>query len=235
VSDTVLGLIPARAGSKGIPGKNTRLLHGRPLLAYTADTARESGVIDRLILSTEDKEIAAVGRAEGLEVPFLRPATLASDSSPMIDVVRHALSELVATGWEPEIIVLLQPTSPLRASERVRQAVSLLRAEACDSVVTVVELPRHYSPDYVMRIERGRLEPFLATGPTVTRRQDARLAYVRDGSVYAFWRETVSKYGSIYGQDCRALVIPSAEAVTLDVPSDWIEAESEMRKRNRSS
>ena len=235
MSDTVLGLIPARSGSKGIPGKNTRLLHGRPLLAYTAQVARESGVIDRLVLSTEDKEIAAVGRAEGVEVPFLRPAVLASDSSPMIDVVQHALSELDSKGWEPEIVVLLQPTSPLRESARVKQAVNMLRAEACDSVVTVVELPRHYSPDYVMRIEDGRLEPFLATGSAVTRRQDARLAYVRDGSVYAFWRETVSKYGSIYGQDCRALVIPSAEAVTLDVPSDWIEAESEMRKRHRSS
>ena len=235
MSDTVLGLIPARAGSKGIPGKNTRLLHGRPLLAYTVQVARESGVIDRLVLSTEDKEIAAVGRAEGVEVPFLRPADLAADSSPMIDVVQHALSELDSKGWEPEIVVLLQPTSPLRESARVKQAVNMLRAEACDSVVTVVELARHLSPDYVMRIEHGRLEPFLATGSAVTRRQDARLAYVRDGSVYAFWRETVSKYGSIYGQDCRALVIPSAEAVTLDVPSDWIEAESEMRKRNRSS
>ena len=110
----VLGLVPARGGSKGLPGKNARELAGRPLLAYTAEAARASGVIDRLVLSTDAADIAGAGRAAGLEVPFMRPAALAADDTPMLPVIRHAVDALAAGGWQPEIVVLLQPTSPLR-------------------------------------------------------------------------------------------------------------------------
>ena len=230
-SGGVLGLIPARAGSKGIPGKNTRLLGGRPLLAYSVDAGRDSGVVDRLILSTDDPDIAAVGRAEGIEVPFIRPAVLAADDSAMFDVVRHAVEALADSGWAAEIVVLLQPTSPLRVPARIREAVTILRKTDDDSVVTVVELPRHHSPDYVMKVVNGKLEPFLAEGTRVTRRQDARPAYVRDGSVYAFWRKTLVDYGDIYGRICRPLVIPSSEAVTLDLPDDWDVAERMLHGR----
>ena len=222
---SVLGLIPARGGSKGIPGKNVKLLGGRPLLAYTVDAARASGVVDRLILSTDSPEIAAVGRAIGVDVPFLRPAELSDDASPMLPVIEHAIGTLAREEWTPDIVLLLQPTSPLRTPAHIAAAVALLRETGADSVVSVVEVPPHLSPDYVMRLESGRLVPFLAEGVSVTRRQDARTAYVRDGTVYAFWRRTIEEQRSIYGRDCRPLVLRPAESLTLDSLDDWAEAE----------
>jgi len=221
----VLGLVPARGGSKGVPGKNVKPLAGHSLLDYTARAARESGVIDRMILSTESPEIADAGRRAGLEVPFMRPASLAADDTPMVPVIEHALAELTRQGWSPEIVVLLQPTSPLRRPDHIRAAVKLLRETGADSVVTVVEVPRHMSPDYVLRIEDGRLKTFLPDGERVTRRQDARPAYSRDGTVYAFRRSTVEKSGGIYGGDCRPLLIDPSDSLSIDSPADWDEAE----------
>lgn len=221
----VLGLVPARGGSRGVPGKNIKLLAGRPLLAYTADAARASGVIDRLVLSTDDPEIASAGQALGLETPFVRPAALAGDEAPMLGVIEHAVEALAAAGWDPDIVVLLQPTSPLRRAAHVREAVEELRRTRADSVVTVVELPRHLSPDYVMRLEEGRLVNFLAEGARVTRRQDARPAFVRDGTVYACWTRTLREQRSLYGRDCRPLIVPASESLSIDTMDDWREAE----------
>jgi len=221
----ILGIVPARAGSKGVPGKNISLLAGRPLLDYTVRAAHESGVIDRLILSTDSEEIADIGRTCGLEVPFLRPADLAADDSPMLSVVEHALKTLERSGWHPQVIIVLQPTSPLRRPDHISDAVRLLRDTNADSVASVIELPLHMSPDYVMKINEGHLKPFLAHGSKITRRQDARLAYVRDGTVYAFWRRTIVEQHSLYGQDCKPLVLPSSESITIDTFEDLAEAE----------
>jgi CMP-N,N'-diacetyllegionaminic acid synthase len=221
----VLGIVPARGGSKGVPGKNVRPLAGRTLLEYTARAARESGVLDRVILSTDSPEIADTGRRAGLDVPFMRPVTLASDDTPMLPVIQHALESLARDGWSPDMIVLLQPTSPLRRPDHIRAAVTTLRDTKADSVVTVVEIPRHLSPDYVMRLDGGRLQPFLPEGARVTRRQDARPAYSRDGTVYAFWRATIERFGDIYGEDCRPLLIDAHESLSIDSPADWDAAE----------
>ena len=226
----VLGVIPARGGSKGIPGKNIRLLGGRPLLEYTVRAARESGVIDRLILSTDSSEIAEVGRGLGVEVPFLRPSALAQDETPMLAVLQHALAFLEDRGWSPDIITLLQPTAPLRRPVHISDAIALLRSAGCDAVASVAEVPRHLSPDYVMRIVDGRLVSFLPEGRSLMRRQDARAAYARDGTVYAFWRKTLVEMASIYGNDCRPLVVPSHESVTLDTLDDWPIAELRLRQ-----
>jgi CMP-N-acetylneuraminic acid synthetase len=226
-----LGLVPARGGSKGVPGKNVRPLAGRPLLEYTAAAARESGVLDRTILSTDAEEIAAVGRRCGLDVPFLRPPQLAADDTPMLAVVRHAIDALAGEGWTPDLIVLLQPTSPLRRGAHVRGVVERLRASQADSVVTVVEVPRHLSPDYVMRIDSGLLKPFLPGGAGVTRRQDARPAYSRDGTAYAFWRTTIERFGDIYGERCEPLVIEAADSLSIDTPNDWADAERRLAAR----
>ena len=221
----VLGIVPARGGSKGVPGKNVRPLAGRTLLEYTARAARESAVLDRVILSTDSADIADTGRRAGLDVPFMRPATLAGDDTPMLPVIQHALESLARDGWSPDMIVLLQPTSPLRRPDHIRAAVTTLRETKADSVVTVVEIPRHLSPDYVMRIDGGRLQPFLPEGARVTRRQDARPAYSRDGTVYAFWRATIERFGGIYGEDCRPLLIDARESLSIDSPADWDAAE----------
>jgi CMP-N-acetylneuraminic acid synthetase len=227
----VLGLVPARGGSKGVPGKNVRALAGHTLLEYTAQAARESGVLDRVILSTDSPEIAEAGRRAGLEVPFMRPATLAADETPMVPVIQHALTEVSREDWSPDIVVLLQPTSPLRRPDHIRRAVEMLCDTGADSVVTVVEVPRHLSPDYVMRIEGGRLTPFLPDGARVMRRQDARPVYSRDGTVYAFRRSTIERTGGIYGEDCRPLLIDACDSLSIDSPADWDEAERLLTRR----
>jgi CMP-N-acetylneuraminic acid synthetase len=224
-TDAVLALVPARGGSRGIPDKNLRRLAGRTLLEYVAAAAAGSGVLDRTVLSTDSEQIAAEGRRAGLEVPFIRPAGLARDDTPMLPVIEHAVESLERAGWTPEIVVLLQPTSPLRTPGHIRRAVQQLRDSGADSVVTVVELPRHLSPDYVMRVDDGWLVPFAAEGARVTRRQDARPAFVRDGTVYAFWRRTLAETGSLYGRHCRPLVLRAAESLSIDTPDDWDEAE----------
>lgn len=206
-----------------------RPLAGRTLLEYAAQAAGASGVIDRIVLSTDSDRIAAEGRRVGLEVPFIRPAELARDDTPMLPVIEHALDALERDGWVAEIVVLLQPTSPLRRAEHIRGVVQQLRDSDADSIVTVVELPRHVSPDYVMRMNDGRLEPFLAEGGSVIRRQDARPAFVRDGTAYAFWSDTVRNSHSIYGRVCRPLVLSALESMTIDTQDDWEEAERRLR------
>jgi CMP-N,N'-diacetyllegionaminic acid synthase len=230
-SGLVLAIVPARAGSKGVPGKNVRILAGRSLLDRAADVARRSGVIDRVILTTDAEAIAAAGKNAGLDVPFMRPASLAQDDTPMLPVVRHAIDELSRNGWTAELIVLLQPTSPLRTPDHIRCAVEMLRTSGADSVVTVVEIPRHLSPDYVMRIDGDMLRPFLPEGAWITRRQDARPAYSRDGTVYAFRRSTLDRFGNIYGENCRPLVIEPRESLSIDSPADWEAAERLLARR----
>jgi CMP-N-acetylneuraminic acid synthetase len=227
----VLGIVPARGGSKGVPGKNVRKLAGRTLLDYAALAARDSGVIDRIVLSTDSAEIAEAGKRAGLEVPFMRPPELAQDDTPMLPVIQHAVDALVAEGWTTDVIVLLQPTSPLRRPSHVRDVVAKLHETKADSVVTVVEIPRHLSPDYVMRIEDGVLRPFLPEGARVTRRQDARPAYSRDGTAYACWRATIEKWGNIYGERCEPLIVDAADSLSIDTPADWAEAERRLAAR----
>lgn len=226
----ILGIVPARGGSKGIPGKNIRSLDGKPLIQYSVEAARSSNLVDRLILSTDSAEIAEVGKALGVEVPFLRPRDLAQDDTPMLPVLEHALQFVEMEGWQPDIILLLQPTAPLRRAEHIQQAVKLLVDSNCDSVVSVVEVPRHYVPDFVLRLEEGKLKPFLDT-PLATRRQDARPAYSRDGTIYAFWRDVLFNKHSIYGDDCRPILIPHDQSCNLDTMSDWQEAEKKLLLR----
>ncbi len=221
----VLAIVPARGGSKGVPGKNVRPLAGRTLLDYVAVAARESARIDRIVLSTDSEEIADAGRKAGLDVPFMRPAELARDDTPMLPVLRHAIEQVERGGWTPDYIVLLQPTSPLRRPRHIQNAISELVETRADSVVTVIEVPKHFSPDYVMRIEDGHLRPFLPEGERITRRQDVRPAYSRDGTVYAFRRDTIDRFGTIYGDQCRPLVIDARESLSIDTPEDWAAAE----------
>jgi len=226
----VLALIPARGGSKGVPGKNLRPLAGHSLVTYAVNAARESGVVDRIVLTTDTDEIADIGRAAGAEVPFMRPPHLAADDTPMLPVIQHAVEHLASEGWLADIVVLLQPTSPLRRGAHITAAVRLLEDVQADSVVSVIALPLHLSPDYVMRVDDGRLVNFLPDGVRVSRRQDARPAYVRDGTIYCFRRDTLTRHGSIYGQDCRPLVIPTDESITIDTLEDWAEAERRLAR-----
>jgi CMP-N-acetylneuraminic acid synthetase len=223
---TVLAIVPARAGSKGLPGKNERPLAGKSLVARAAEAARDSGVVDRLVLSTDSERIAELGRQAGLEIPFLRPAELATDDSPMQPVIEHAVIHVEQDGYHPDVVLVLQPTAPLRTGAHIAQAIAMLLETGADSVVSVVEIPKHFSPHYAMRIAGGRLEPFLPEGDAVTRRQDVEPAYSRDGTVYAVRRDVLVERHDLYGSDCRPLVIPAGESVNIDSPADWAAAEA---------
>ena len=145
MSGYVLGVIPARGGSKGVPGKNLATVAGRPLLAYTADAARTSRRLSRTVVSTDDVAIADAARGLGLDVPFMRPATLAADDVPMLPVLQHALAAIREQGDDVDVLVLLQPTSPMRRAEHIDAAVAMLETSGADSVVSVVDVPHQFN------------------------------------------------------------------------------------------
>jgi CMP-N-acetylneuraminic acid synthetase len=226
---TILGLIPARSGSKGIPGKNERPLAGRTLVERAAAAAFESGVLEHVVLTSDSGTIAALGRAAGADV-LERPAELARDDTPMSAVVAHALSELERDGRRYDAVALLQPTQPLRRPEHIRAAVQLLEEHpGASSVVSVVAIPAHYAPEYAMRLDGGRLVPYLPAGAVRTRRQDVASAYSRDGTIY-LTRAEFARRGDLYGADCLPLVIDGDESINLDSPADWQRAEARLQQ-----
>lgn len=220
----VLALIPARGGSQGVPRKNIKPLLGMSLIERAFETARASGVADQIILSTDDEEIADHGRSIGVPVPFLRPPSLATADTPMVEVALHAIHQMEQLDQSFDCVLLIQPTSPLRRPEHLIRATELLMDH--DSVCSVVELPRTHSPDYVMKIdEKGLLVPFLDREHRVTRRQDARTAFTRDGTVYLTKRTVLEQHGNFYGDDCRPMILQASESLSIDTEADWIEAE----------
>jgi len=224
----VLGLVPARGGSKGIRRKNVKALGGRPLLAYTAEAALAARSLTRVVLSTDDEEIADVGRALGLDVPFLRPAALADDHTPMLPVVRHAVSALEAAGDGYDAVCLLQPTNPLRTPDMIDECVDLLERSGADAVVTVLPIPAEHNPHWAFEAgARGFLR--LATGEAqpIARRQDLPPAFHRDGSVY-ITRVPVVLAGSLYGERLAGLELSPDQSVNLDEPGDWARAEARL-------
>ena len=184
----ILGLITARGGSKGLPRKNILPLAGKPLIAWTLEAARRSRRVDRVVVSTDDQEIASVSRQWGAEVPFIRPAELARDESGHMDVVIHAVDWLAREQhYCPDYVLLLQPTSPLRSTEDIDAAVDLILARGADSLIGICEVQQH--PYLVRKItEEGRLADFMADvpppGSTERRRQNWPPAYVENGAIY---------------------------------------------------
>jgi CMP-N-acetylneuraminic acid synthetase len=221
-----LGVIPARSGSKQIPHKNVFPLLGKPLLAYTCAAALQSRNLSRTILSTDSDAIADVGRACGIEVPFLRPSEIARDDTPMVDVLMHALSWLTREqGYTPEIIVLLQPTSPLRRASHIDEAVDLLVDSGADTVVSVVEVPHQFSPGSLMEIDRdGFIHPYLQQ-PMIFRRQDKPKVYARNGPAVLAVRRPILEQGQLYGSRVRAYEMSLDVSLDIDSLEDLALAE----------
>ncbi len=228
----VVGIVPARGGSRGLPGKHLRLVAGRPLIDWTFEAARSSRRLDRVVLSTDDEAIAAHARTLGVDVPFLRPAALAADETPMVDVLRHAVAELTAQGAPPDVVVLLQPTSPLRTAAHIDAALDLLERSGADAVVSVVEVPHRFNPVSVLRIEADRVAPWL-DGPAVTRRQDKPHVVARNGPAVLAVRAHVVAEGRLYGPDTRAL--PMRDEDSIDVDTAWELAVAELALLRRSA
>ena len=227
----ILGIITARGGSKGVPGKNLKLLAGRPLLAYTIDSARACPALDRIILSTEDEAIAAVGRSLGVEVPFIRPAELSRDDTPHLPVIQHAAAWMRdQQGYRPDAVMVLQPTSPLRTAADISAAIALLESSGADSVVSVSEVPTHSHPSRTLRVDATGHAVLFATGEPVrkriNRRQDLPEAWVMNGAIYACRTATLDGPDpSLYGERVVAYRMPPERSISIDDMNDWAEAE----------
>jgi CMP-N,N'-diacetyllegionaminic acid synthase len=228
----VLGLIPARGGSKHVPNKNIRPLAGKSLIQRAFEGAVESGVVDRVILSTDSQQIAEVASDFGLQVPFLRPAELAGDETPMIDVALHALAVLEEDGYTADVLLLLQPTSPFRRPEHIEEAARLI--EMGDSVCSVTPLPKAWCPHYTMKITpEGYIDHFMPDGSRYTRRQDVPQAYARDGSIFMTRVTVLRSRRRFYGDRCLPIIIPFEETLNIDEPGDWEEAERRLAVLSR--
>lgn len=218
---TVLGIVPARGGSKGIPRKNIRLLAGKPLLVYTALAAHAAKSLGRIILSTEDRDIAEIGKAAGLEVPFVRPAQLAADTTPMVDVVVHTLRSLESKAQTYDAVCILQPTSPLRSPATIDRCVELLWERDVDSVISVRPVPTEFNPHWVYFETADRLLQPAMKNSAVPCRQQLPKAFHADGSVFVARTETVLGERTLKGKRMLGFVSPEHEAVDLDTEEQW--------------
>lgn len=227
----VLGLIPARGGSKGVPRKNIRLLNGKPLLAYTAETAIKARNLTRVILSTEDEEIAEIGKTLGLDVPFMRSPELARDTTPSFSVVMHAISTLQAQNEIYDAVCLLQPTNPLRRPADIDDCIELLIHSKADCVISVLPVPHEYNPKWVFwRAASGKM--LLAGGDRepIARRQDLPPAFHRDGSIYVTRRETIIQHRNLYGNHVQGYEMKPEFSANIDTEDDWRAVEKRIRR-----
>jgi len=221
-----LAIIPARGGSKGLPGKNIRPLDGVPLIGHTIRAVREADSVTRVLVSTDDEEIASVSRELGAEVPFLRPVELSDDKASGVDVCLHALAfaedEL---GFQPDFVVLLQPTSPLRNSVDINAAVGLLRESGADSVVSVKPVTEY--PQWMKKMDREqRVSPLFDELEITSARQDLEKSYLLNGAIYLSTTASLKKHGSFYGGDTRGYVMPEERSIDIDTLDDFLMAET---------
>ena len=229
----VLAIIPARGGSKGIPKKNICKLGGKHLVSYPIKNGLESKLVNRVIVSTEDDYIAKISKYYGAEVPFSRPKKLARDSVPTIDVIKHVLQELNRREkYIPDIVTLLQPTTPLRATTSVDKSIRLLIRYKPDTVLGVFRLISH---PYRAFWKKGKyLKPLREDFIKFYQRQLRPDCYYPTGSIYTFWNKTIKKYGDMYGPKIFPFILNNKEESTdIDDYHDLFVADS-LLKNNKS-
>lgn len=223
----ILGLIPARGGSKGVPGKNIKLLAGKPLIYYTIEASKRAGLITETVVSTDSREIAAVAEGYGAEVPFLRPPELATDTASSVDVVIHAVEFLKNKGKVFDAVCLLQPTYPFREDGFIDKAVKIFMENDPDSLISVLPLPDKYNPHWIF--EKGQSNFLrIATGEKeiIKRRQELPEAFYRDGSVYITKTDVLINEHSLYGGKIGYIVSDVSRYVNIDTIEDWEKAEA---------
>jgi CMP-N-acetylneuraminic acid synthetase len=221
-----LGVIPARGGSKSVPRKNIAMLNGKPMIAYTIQAAQGSQRLTDFVVSSEDAEIIRVAQQYGAPAPFVRPEELATDDAPSLPVVQHAVRKMEALkGVKYDVIVLLQPTTPLRRPEDIDAVIDKLVSTGADSVVSVCDVGA-YHPARMRKIEDDRLVELPVREPReMLRRQDLPPVYIRNGAVYAVRRQVVMEQNSMIGQVSRPYIMPENRSVNVDSPLDFRLAE----------
>jgi CMP-N-acetylneuraminic acid synthetase len=218
----VLGVIPARGGSKGIPRKNLVDLNGKPLIAYTIEAGLAAARIDRLVVSTEDDEIAKVAAEWGADVPFQRPVELASDRAHSLPVVQHAIEIMEKIdSCTYSAVVMLQPTTPLRTATDIEEGIELLIGSGADSVISLVDVGANHPFRMKKILDDGRVVNFVDQGFEDMRpRQDLPPVYIRSGDLYIARRHVVMEMDTLVGPECRGVVIPPERAVNIDTRFD---------------
>ena len=212
-----------------MPRKNTRIVAGRPLIAYTFDAAGSSRRLTRTILTTDSPEIADMARTAVVDVPFYRPPELAEDDTPTLPVIRHALEWLsTEESCTPDVVVLLQPTAPMRRADDIDEAIDLLISSGADSVVSVAPVPAHFNPQWQFEIKDFQLRLLSrdSLDNVIARRQSFRDTYARNGAIYAFWYRAITEMSSFYGKRCLPYIMPRERSVNIDDEVDLLTAEA---------
>lgn len=214
-----------------MPRKNIRPLAGKPLLAYTIEAALAAPSLSRVILSTEDPEIAATGRSYGAEVPFMRPAELAQDDTPTLPVVTHTLNTLAAQGETYDAVCLLQPVNPLRRAADIEACLLRLANSDADAVVSVLPVPHAYNPHWVYFVSAdGNLRLSTGEATPLPRRQSLPPAFHRDGSVYVTRTPVVLEQNSLYGARTLGYEMDARFSINIDTLEDWQQAETRLQQ-----
>jgi CMP-N-acetylneuraminic acid synthetase len=224
------GVIPARGGSKGLPGKNLKKLGALSLIGHAIASAREARRLDRFIVSTDSEEIAAEARRHGAEVPFLRPPKLASDEAGMVPVLQHAVEWLERDGGvaSADFVVTLQPTSPFRVGGDIDATIAKILETGAESAQTLVEASYH--PFFMKTMDGDRTTALFADGHKYVRRQDAPPVYQPSGAVYVTRRDVLMRDGHVLGKDNRGIVSGFEASVNIDTEWDFMLAELLLRE-----
>tara|TARA_B100000686_G_scaffold307168_1_gene347199 strand:+ start:36 stop:755 length:720 start_codon:yes stop_codon:yes gene_type:complete len=231
----ILAIIPARGGSKSVPKKNIRNLNGKPLIAYTIEAAKRiEEKFHKIIVSTDDEEIAEVAKHYGAEVPFIRPRNLAEDKTPTYPVLQHAVNFVEKDdGINIDLIMLLQPTAPFRTTEDMLNCLNLSQTSNTDSVISVVQV-FSYHPILMKKIENNRLTHFSIEEKEGTPRQLYEPpAYMRNGAIYITKRNNLIEQNSIWGNSITPYVMPQERSYNIDDEIDFITSEMMMKKSTK--
>lgn len=227
----ILAIIPARGGSKGIKGKNIKLLNGKPLLVYSIEAALQCSYIDYVLVSTDSEEIADCGKKYGAQVPFLRPEELATDEAKTIDALLHGIQKLKEIGNEFDYLVLLQPTQPFRTGQQLSEAIETIVDTGVSSLVSVCPVEEH--PILMRTLDNdGKLKSILEIGSTV-RRQDFSSVYKVNGSIYINRIDETFDKNTSLNDNQYPYFMSREDSIDIDTMEDFLAAEQLMKKRSR--
>lgn len=225
----IIAIIPARGGSKGIPRKNIKNINGKPLISYTIAEVKKSKYINRIIVSTEDREIAEISKKYGAEVPFLRPKELAGDSTPGIDPIIHCINWLKENeNYRPEYVCLLQCTSPFRKVNQIDEAFEKLISKDSNSIVSVCE--SEISPYWMKKIDNGKMKDFLEDISFYARRQDTPTVYRLNGAIYIAKTDFLLKNKNWYTENTLSYIMDRNSSIDIDDMIDFKFAEFLMKE-----
>lgn len=227
----VLAVIPARGGSKGLPGKNLRPLHGKPLLHHSVEHALNASCISSVVVSTDDPNIAESGVLAGAQVPFMRPSELADDTASSIDVLLHCLDWYEEAGQSFDIVTMIEPTSPLREISDIEEGINFLISNGHGSVVSVCESEGEHPSFSYRKDSNSKIIPFTGKQPTNLRRQDIEPIYFLDGTFYASYVKDLRTHESFYHEDTYCIEVPKWKSLEIDDIYDFAMVEAIMKLR----